>query len=265
MNLIIDHDPAKFVARIIADKVNAHYELYGKNGKPFIMILPTGSTQIPVYKELVHLYKSGILSFANVVTFNMDEYVGLDKHNVQSYHHYMKEHLFDLVDIMNENTHILDGTADNLSNECNLFEQKIMSYGYINLTLGGVGEDGHIAFNMPYSSLNSTTRVECLSSSTIKANSRFFAYNTDKTPKQALTIGMNIIMQSMDVVILALGAKKSHAVKHAIEGSVSAACPITALQLHRSASIVCDQDACYELQLKTIKYFLANQNKQLVI
>jgi glucosamine-6-phosphate deaminase len=167
----------------------------------------------------------------------------------------MHHHFFDHIDIKKKNIHILNGNAKDLDAECDKYEAKIAKLGGIHLQLGGVGEDGHLAFNEPGSSLASKTRSKDLNLSTIIANSRFFDGDIEKTPKLALTIGIDTVMQAKEVVIMVKGLAKAPAVYQAIEGAVSSMCPITALQYHRKALIVCDESAAFDLRLKTIKYF----------
>ncbi|MFN7095888.1 MAG: 6-phosphogluconolactonase, partial [Burkholderiales bacterium] len=169
--------------------------------------------------------------------------------------HYMFSNFFNHIDIDPVNINILNGNAIYLDYECKVFEDKIVMLGGINLLVGGLGEDGHLAFNEPGSSLSSVTRVKTLNYSTILANSRLFNDNIDKTPNLALTMGIKTILEAKDVIILAEGLVKSRAVAQAIEGSVSSMCPVTALQLHNKASVICDEYAAYELKLKTIRYF----------
>ena len=223
--------------------------------KPFVLGLPTGSTPIETYKELINLYKEGVLSFENVITFNMDEYVGLAPEHEQSYHYFMHENFFKHIDIKEENINILDGLAENLEEECQRYEDKIKSVGGIDLFLGGIGEDGHIAFNEPGSSLASRTRDKELTYDTILANSRFFDNDINKVPKLALTIGVGTLMDSKEIIILAEGYKKARAVYHAIEGGVNHLWTVSALQLHRRALLVIDETAVSDIKVKTYRYF----------
>ena len=158
--------------------------------KPYVLGLPTGSSPLGVYKELIRLNKEGRVSFKNVVTFNMDEYCGIPKTHPQSYYTFMHENFFDHVDILPENTNLLDGNAPDVEAECARYEAKIKSYGGIRLFMGGIGPDGHIAFNEPFSSLSSRTRQKTLTTDTIIANSRFFDNDVNKVPKTALTVGV---------------------------------------------------------------------------
>ena len=144
------------------------------SGESYVLGLPTGSTPLGVYNNLVNYHKNGELSFGNVTTFNMDEYVNLPKEHDQSYHYFMHENLFDHIDINENNINLLDGMADDLEKECSRYEQKIQNSGGIDLFLGGIGADGHIAFNEPGSSLSSRTRIKTLCNETIRDNARFF-------------------------------------------------------------------------------------------
>lgn len=243
---------ADWVAEHIANRINNSKPT---KSKPFVLCLPTGSTPLGVYKRLIEMYKDSKLSFQNVVTFNMDEYVGLLPENEQSYHHFMWKNFFNHIDIKEENVNILDGMAKNVDEECAKYEEKIKKYGGIKLLFGGVGTDGHIAFNEPYSSLSSRTRIKTLNAITIKDNSRFFSHNINLTPKTALTIGIGTILDAEEVIIMATGLVKAGAIRDVIEGPITHASTISALQLHRKAIVVCDDDATNELKVKTVKYF----------
>ncbi|KAI9371939.1 hypothetical protein BJX61DRAFT_480693 [Aspergillus egyptiacus] len=222
---------------------------------PFVLGLPTGSSPEIIYKTLVRRHKAGEISFKNVVTFNMDEYVGLPRDHPESYHSFMYKHFFSHVDIPPQNINILDGNAPDLAAECASFEARIARYGGIELFLGGVGSDGHIAFNEPGSSLNSRTRVKTLAFDTILANSRFFNNDMDQVPRMALTVGIKTIMEAREVVIVATGAHKAVALKEGLEGGVNHMWTISSLQLHPHPLIVCDRDATLELKVKTVRYF----------
>ena len=223
--------------------------------KPFVLGLPTGSTPMETYKNLIQLHKDGIISFKNVVTFNMDEYLGLAPDHPQSYHYFMDEYFFNHVDINRENVNILDGLTTDMKKTCKEYEEKIKSYGGIKLFLGGVGEDGHIAFNEPGSSLESRTRDKELTQDTIIANSRFFDNDVTKVPKVALTVGVGTLLDAEEVVIMADGYRKANAIHEGIEGGVNHLWTITALQLHRKAVVVIDESAAVELKVKTYNYF----------
>ncbi len=223
--------------------------------KPFVLGLPTGSTPLGVYKELIKLYQNKKISFEHVVTFNLDEYVGLTPEDKNSYHHFMYENFFNYVNINPKNIHILNGLTKDYASECENYEKAITAYGGIDLLLGGVGTDGHIAFNEPYSSLSSRTRIKTLAPTTIKDNSRFFDNDISKVPTQALTIGVGTIMDAKEVIIMAGGENKAEALQQGIEGSINHKWTITALQMHNSGIIVCDNDAAKKLSPSTIEYF----------
>ena len=223
--------------------------------KPFVLGLPTGSTPIGMYRELIRLYREGSLSFANVVTFNMDEYVGLPENHPQSYHTFMQDIFFSKIDISPVNVHILNGNASDLEAECAQYEKMIKSYGGVELFVGGVGPDGHIAFNEPGSSLNSRTRIKTLTSDTLKVNSRFFNNDISRVPKTALTIGVGTFMDARQVMLIVSGYTKARALHMGIEEGVNHMWTISALQLHPHAVIVCDDDATMELKVGTVRYF----------
>ena len=255
MRLIIEpnyQQISAWAASYVAKKIN---EFQPTAEKPFVLGLPTGSTPLGTYKELINLYNQGIVSFENVVTFNMDEYVGLPQDHPESYHSFMWNNFFSHVNIKKENVNILNGNADDLVAECARYEEKIASYGGIQLFLGGIGPDGHIAFNEPGSSLTSRTRQKTLTTDTIIANSRFFDNDVNKVPKLALTVGVGTVCDSKQVLVLALGHKKARAVQQCVEGAVSHAWTITALQMHPKGILVCDEGAVGELKVNTYRYF----------
>lgn len=243
---------SKWVANYIADRIK---RFRPTPERPFVLGLPTGSTPLGAYKELIEMFKKGKVSFANVVTFNMDEYIGLDAKHPQSYHRFMWDNFFSHIDIKKNNVHILDGMTKNYAKECQDYEDTIKRYGKIHLFLGGVGSDGHIAFNEPGSSLSSRTRVKTLTQETIKANSRFFDNDISQVPSTALTVGIGTIMDAEEVMIMAAGADKARAIHHAIEGSINHMWPVSILQMHQHGFIVCDEGATNELKADTVKYF----------
>ncbi len=229
--------------------------------KPFVLGLPTGSTPLGMYRRLVEAVREEKVSFQNVITFNMDEYVGLERSHEQSYSHFMWSNFFSHIDIAPENVHILDGTAVDREAECTAFEEAISAAGGIDLFLGGVGSDGHIAFNEPGSSLSSRTREVFLTQETIRDNSRFFGGDLAAVPTAALSVGIGTIMDAKEVLILINGTNKAVALQQAVEGAVSHYCPITALQQHRSCIIVCDEAACGELRVKTYNFFKESEER----
>jgi glucosamine-6-phosphate deaminase len=208
-----------------------------------------------MYKKLIEYYQKGELSFKYVKTFNMDEYVGLPRNHPESYHTFMWENFFKHIDILPNNTHILDGNATNLEAECKEFERKIKEAGGVDLFIGGIGPDGHIAFNEPGSSLASRTRVKTLAKDTIEANSRFFGNDLSKVPHLALTVGVGTVMDAREVMILITGSHKAFALYKAIEEGVNHMWTVSAFQMHPKATFVCDEDATLELRVKTVKYF----------
>lgn len=223
--------------------------------KPFVLGCPTGSSPLGMYRRLIGLYKEGKVSFKHVVTFNMDEYVGLPESHPESYHSFMWNNFFSHIDIKPENVNILNGNAPDLCKECADYEARIRAAGGIDLFMGGIGPDGHLAFNEPFSSLNSRTRVKSLTKDTIIANSRFFGGNVDLVPKTALTVGVGTVMDAREVMILTMGHNKARALAAGIEGSYSHQWTISALQVHPKGIIVCDEDATDELKVGTYKYF----------
>lgn len=243
---------SKWAARHIVDRINAFNPT---EERPFVLGLPTGGTPLQTYKELINLYQAGEVSFKHVVTFNMDEYVGLPKDHPESYRSFMYNNFFNHIDIQEKNINLLDGNAPDLDAECHRYEEKIRSYGKINLFMGGVGVDGHIAFNEPASSLASRTRIKTLTEDTLIANSRFFDNDVNKVPKYALTIGVATLLDAAEVMLLVTGHNKALALQAGVEGSVNHFWTISALQLHRHAIFVCDEPATQELKVKTVKYF----------
>lgn len=241
-----------WAAQHIVDRINAFNPTADR---PFVLGLPTGSTPLATYQALIRFYQAGKVSFKHVVTFNMDEYVGLSPEHPQSYHYFMHQHFFDHIDIPAENIHILNGQAEDLDEECRLYEEKIRRYGKIHLFMGGVGVDGHIAFNEPASSLASRTRIKTLTQSTRLANSRFFDGDINQVPKYALTIGVGTLLDAQEIMILATGYNKALAVQACVEGCVNHMWTVSALQMHRHMILVCDEDALQELKVKTVKYF----------
>jgi len=255
MRIVIKKDVeevGKWIAAYLVDKIK---RAKPTREKPFVLGLPTGSSPIPAYKHLIELNKKGKISFKNVITFNMDEYVGLPETHPESYHYFMYEHLFNHIDIPKENINILDGNAPDLEKECEDYEKRIIEAGGVDLFLGGIGPDGHIAFNEPGSSLTSRTRVKTLSYDTILANSRFFDSDMSKVPTTALTVGVGTVMDAREVLIIITGFAKARALRQVVEGSISHMWTVSMLQLHQKGIIVCDDPATMELQVETVNYF----------
>ncbi|PCD20656.1 glucosamine-6-phosphate isomerase [Fusarium graminearum] len=248
MRLIIRDDETeacKYVANYVVERINAFHPT---PEHPFILGLPTGSSPIGVYNELVRSYKAGQVSFENVVTFNMDEYVGLPRDDPNSYHSFMWKHFFSHVNIHPSNVHILNGNAASPEAECDAYEEAIKAVGGIDLFLAGIGEDGHIAFNEPGSSLASRTRVKTLAYDTILSNSRFFDNDVSKVPRMALTVGVQTVLEAKEVVVIILGARKALALQKCVEQGVNHMWSLSCLQMHPHPMIVVDEDATLELQ-----------------
>jgi glucosamine-6-phosphate deaminase len=263
MRLIIEENPqnvAGWAARYIVSSIK---EKAARTDQPFVLGLPTGSTPLDTYADLLRIYRAGGVSFKNVVTFNMDEYVGLPEEHSQSYHSFMKNNFFRYIDIPQQNIHLLNGNASDLKVECDNYEKSIEQYGGIDLFMGGIGEDGHIAFNEPFSSLQSRTREKTLTQDTIQVNSRFFDNDVTQVPKTALTVGVGTILSAHTVMILATGSKKARALHHGIEEGYNHQWTISALQAHPSGIIVCDEDAVSELKVSTYRYFKEIENGNL--
>ncbi|KAF9330880.1 Glucosamine-6-phosphate isomerase 1 [Podila minutissima] len=255
MRLVIRKDfeaVSYHVAKYVKERIK---EFAPTPAKPFVLGLPTGSSPVGVYRNLVKFHQAGELSFQNIITFNMDEYVGLPRDHPESYHSFMWSNLFKHVDILPENVHILDGNATDLDLECQRYEEKIAAVGGIELFLGGIGPDGHIAFNEPGSSLNSRTRVKTLAYDTIVANARFFDNDITKVPNLALTVGVATVMDAREVCIIITGAHKALALAKCIEEGVNHMWTVSAIQLHPRGMVVCDEDATLELHVKTVNYF----------
>ncbi|MDR1880545.1 MAG: glucosamine-6-phosphate deaminase [Tannerellaceae bacterium] len=255
MRVIIEPDYerlSQWAAYYVASRIR---KANPSENKPFVLGLPTGSSPLGMYRNLVELHRKGEVSFRHVITFNMDEYVGLPEDHPESYHSFMWTHFFSHIDIPRENVHILNGNAPDLEKECAGYEAKIKAAGGIDLFLGGIGPDGHIAFNEPGSSLASRTRIKTLTTDTIIANSRFFGNDVDSVPKTALTVGVGTVMEAEEVLIMVNGHNKARALQQAVEGAINQMWTITALQGHRKGIIVTDEAACAELKVSTYRYF----------
>lgn len=243
---------SQWAANYVAKRINNSSP---SESKPFVLGLPTGSSPLGMYKELIKLNKQGTVSFKNVVTFNMDEYVNLPEDHPQSYHSFMWNNFFSHIDIREKNVNILDGNARDLEAECAGYEEKMKQVGGVDLFVGGIGPDGHIAFNEPCSSFSSRTRIKTLTYDTIVANSRFFDNDVNKVPKTALTVGVGTVLDADEVLIITSGHTKARALRHAIEGGVNHMWTVSALQMHAKGIIVCDEEATIELKVGTVKYF----------
>ena len=263
MRVIIEPDYdrlSKWAANYVANRIK---EANPTAEKPFKLGCPTGSSPLGLYRELIKKYEAGELSFQNVITFNMDEYVKLPETHPESYHSFMWNNFFSHIDIKKENVHILNGNAPDLIKECEDYEKKIEEVGGIDLFMGGVGPDGHLAFNEPGSSLSSKTRIKTLTTDTIIANSRFFDGDLSQVPTQALTVGIGTVMAAKEVLIVCNGHHKARALKHIVDGEISHKWTASMLQLHPKAVVICDEAACDELTVCTYKYYLDKERGNL--
>lgn len=242
MRVIVCRDSdemSKTVAQQFADRIRK---------KPNIVLgLATGSTPIKMYKELIRMHKEEGLDFSKVVTFNLDEYLGLEPTHNQSYRYFMDTNLFDHINIKKENTHVLNGKAKDPSAECKAYEEAIKKAGGIDLQLLGIGANGHIGFNEPGSPKDSRTRVVDLTKKTIEDNSRFFA-SIDDVPKQAMSMGNGTILEAREIVLIADTASKADAISKSIEGPVTEQVPASLLQTHKNAVFVITKEAASKLK-----------------
>lgn len=207
----------------------------------------TGSTPLGMYKELIRMHMEEGLDFSKVVTFNLDEYVGLPPSHQQSYYYFMWENLFKHINVNPRHVHIPMAMAEDIDAHCQWYENKIKEVGGIDLQILGIGANGHIAFNEPGSSLGSRTRIKTLSEKTVRDNARFFE-NRDEVPKYALTMGVGTIMEAKQLLLMANGPAKAEAIKATVEGPIMAKYPATIVQLHRFATIIIDKDAASKLE-----------------
>ena len=247
---------SKEAARIVVDRIRKRPNL--------VLGLATGSTPLGLYKELIRYRQEEGLDFSKVVTFNLDEYIGLSPDHDQSYYYFMWENLFKHINIEPANVHIPQGMFGDLkicSYEsdpkieayCQWYENEIKSYGGLDLQVLGIGSNGHIAFNEPGSSLGSRTRIKTLTEKTRRDNSRFFK-SMDEVPQYAITMGIGTIMEAKEVILLASGEGKADAVKASIEGPITAMCPASMLQMHRKAIVILDREAASKLSAEFIYY-----------
>jgi len=210
--------------------------------------LATGSTMLAMYQELVRLHRRESLDFSKVVTFNLDEYLGLSSNHPQSFNHYMRENFFAHVNVDAGNIHIPDGAIKgNYQQYCASYEEVIRNAGGIDLQILGIGRNGHIGFNEPTSSLGSRTRLKVLSKETIQDNRKFFA-SQDEIPQCAITMGIGTILESKRILLLASGSPKAAAIAKAIEGPLTASVTASALQLHSDVTFIIDREAGAELK-----------------
>lgn len=248
MELIIKKDAmsgscaaARVVARLVREKPNA------------VIGLATGSTPLKLYNELIRLHKEEGLDFSEVISFNLDEYIGLPADHEQSYRRFMNENLFEHINIKLENTHVPDGMAADVPASCAAYEQAMIDAGGIDLQVLGIGSDGHVGFNEPTSSFASRTRIKTLTQQTVADNARFFDNDESKVPHHCITMGIGTIMDARVNVLLAFGEGKADAVAAMMEGPVAAMMPASILQHHANAKIFIDEAAAISLSL--IEYY----------
>src|SRR6184192_1392466 len=226
------------------------------NTKPNAVLgMATGSTPLGLYQELVRMHEQGQLDFSRVMTFNLDEYVGLPGNHPQSYAYFMHEHFFRHVNVPAQNINVPSGTTSNYPAFCQWYEQRIGECGGIDLQILGIGSDGHIAFNEPTSSLSSRTRLKTLSKQTIDDNARFFERRED-VPVYAITMGVGTILDARQLLLVASGQTKAKAIAQAVEGPVTSMVTASALQLHRDAIVIVDEEAAASLTMRDYYDFI---------
>lgn len=242
MRVIVERDfpsvsrrAARFVARLVRERPRS------------VLGLATGSTPLGMYQELIRMHREEGLDFSRIVTFNLDEYVGLAPTHPQSYRHFMQQNLLDHINIDGRNTHVPDGRALDFEAHCQQYEKLIDEEGGIDLQVLGIGADGHIAFNEPGSSLGSRTRLKSLTAETLRDNARFFG-RLEEVPRLAITMGVGTILESRQCLLLACGQSKARAIKETIEGPVTAQITASALQLHRDVIAIVDEEAAQLLE-----------------
>lgn len=233
-----DDEMSEQAARIVADRLRK---------KPALVLgLATGSTPLGTYRALIRMHREEGLDFSKATTFNLDEYIGLRPTHPQSYHWFMRAHLFQHVNLDPRFAFIPDGTAADVEAHCDWYEQEIRRAGGIDLQILGIGRNGHLAFNEPGSSLGSRTRIKPLTVETRRDNARFFA-SPDEVPTHAITMGIGTIMEARELILLAGGEEKADAVKAAVEGPLTSIVPASIMQMHRRAFVLVDQAAASKI------------------
>lgn len=239
------------IGEFVSDIIEKDIKEKNNRGEKYYLGLATGSTPLPVYRELVKRYEEKKIDFFNVSTYNLDEYLGLDKTNDQNYNYYMHENFFNHVNLREDEINLLDGKAEDPKKECEKLDNKIFETG-IDLQILGIGENGHIAFNEPDEKLALYTHIVDLKEDTIKVNSRFFESEED-VPTKALTMGMKCIFKAKKVVLIATGKKKARAVKHLLKGDfITTKNPASMMLLHNDFTLVLDEE-CYNEAYKILK------------
>lgn len=212
-----------------------------------VLGLPTGSTPIPLYRELVRLHRAGRADFSGATTFNLDEFVGLEAGDPRSYHAFMRRHLFDEVNLASRRIHMLNGAARDLLRECARYERAIARAGGIDLQILGLGLNGHIGFNEPARALVADTHRAHLRLATRRANAALFGHRSHAVPAEALSMGMATILGARRIVLLATGASKARCVERMVGGLITPRVPASFLQLHRNVEVWLDRAAATRL------------------
>lgn len=257
MRVVIKDNPVE-AARYAAD-VFAR-QLLGQPGS--VLGLATGSTPLLLYEELIERCRLGALSFREASTFNLDEYLGLEATHPQSYRYFMDQALFDRIDIDKARTHFPDAASPDPQKAARDYERCLRDAGGVDLQLLGIGANGHIGFNEPYSSLGSRTRVKTLTAQTVADNARFFS-EEEFQPQLALTMGIGTILEARRIVLLATGPAKASAIKQSVEGPITAKCPASALQLHPAATVILDIEAAGALEDPALFRHIEKQDQAL--
>ncbi len=241
MKIIVlkDYDTvSKEAAKIVADEIKANPSI--------VLGLATGSTPVGMYNELARLCSAGEISFADAVSYNLDEYVGIDINHEQSYHRFMDENLFSKVNFKDGSTHVPYTDGANTDADCRAYDEAVAAAGGIGIQILGIGSNGHIAFNEPDDVFIRRTHITSLDEQTIRDNARFFDSEAD-VPKQAITVGMGVIMGAKKIVIIATGANKADAVYKMVRGEVTPRVPASILQLHQDVVLLLDEAAAHKL------------------
>ncbi|MGL4393791.1 MAG: N-acetylglucosamine-6-phosphate deacetylase [Brevinema sp.] len=231
--------------------------------KPFILGLSGGDTVLPMYQRLVQFYKDGVLSFENVYFVNSGDYIGYGQNDTQSMNYFIQENFLKFINVNPDHICFLDGKAADFKVESKRFEEKLASLGYADLWVCGLGGDAHLAFNEPGSSLTSRTRDKELTFETRVAHAKFFNNKVENVPKLALTVGLGTIMDSKEVIVLAQGDAKAHALQISLEDGINHLYPASILQMHPKTTFVADEGAVSDIRLKTYRYHKEVEAKSL--
>jgi glucosamine-6-phosphate deaminase len=241
-------DDAEEIASVVASRIAAIIRERAAEGKPAVLGLATGSTPVGVYSELIRLHREQGLSFVNVITFNLDEYFPMHPDSIHSYHRYMREYLFDHIDIREANVHILRGdlSKEECAEHCAAFERAIAKAGGIDLQLLGVGRSGHIGFNEPGSGRESRTRLIFLDTIT-RGDAAADFFGEPNVPLEALTMGVATILEAREIALIATGEHKADVIRRAVEGEIDSDVAATFLQMHPNAAVYLDTAAAADL------------------